>query len=1050
MVEFIPQSIGNLVQLTQLQLYSNGLTGTIPQSIGNLVQLAVLNLRFNGLTGTIPQSIGNLVQLKFSETDDVTVGFKWFDWYYPTINWKFSSINVVSSVKLADLTFNGLTGTIPQSIGNMINLQYLGIINCSLSGTLPISICNLKNLNEIHMWNNTDLSGPIPNCIGEMTSLTLIDFSTLSLDSTIPKSICKLRNLKSIQIDGNNLTGSIPECIGDITSLTDWEMGFNNISSTIPESICKLTQLQQFLVNSNKLNGTYPNCFAEFPNLWKITIGNNQLESQIEAFPANIQIFSAFNNRLTGNFPVIPKTSMKQFKQIIVYNNRFTGSLSNIFQYASEMTDLSTVILNNNDFYDDNISSLLKDFFLLPKLESLSLANNPKIRGSVLEFENITNQTSLKYLLLNGMDLTGSLPKYLRFTNIQYLTLFDNRFSCDLPSDLVVQQASSMNNYTAMVLASNLFSCKTKEAMPLWISNSTISVADAESIYITQYDFLKDWVYTIASFFCFGLVIILQIFGFKQSKHTTNNIGASSAVKLIYRKHAMYHSNKAQLRIITQAMNQIQGQFSQYYIIYIITVILLVIYRYESKYFMAECITMLNSFGVAFYFSDVVWIDWCLVTVWIVLSAIYVHSVCILSIKSIKMAASGRNIHRGYISSSINDDDFDPLQSDYNSIKLVDSSRKDTTSNDEVVEHNALFIRKHAIKFKSRKSKLVQFFKTFVYFMLYVLCILLTCLYIICESLPSQNVLYITESEILLITKSMAFVLTVSNSIVVPKMVDNMNKLCHCSNSLSRNFVKQSRSIIVFSLRTLTAIIIPIIASIILLNDCGNGWTYFWSECVYKKDKFEIDYVIGIYNYATNPFLRLADASTICGMQPIIWSKCIRQFFRSWTNVIVLKLLLMVIMPFIVTTYKLVRKLCLSKIYSDRCYKRSNYIESYRIKMDVEYMMICSKIEVMLIFSFMTPFIIPITLLSIYVNLTVYHYLVVFKKADIFPFEQEFVFIPINMLIFGIIVSQIFIVVFTWISIGNTWINCYLLLSLFVVDVYFVITRFRKSKNENN
>jgi hypothetical protein len=59
----IPDTIGNLVNLTILTLHTNQLSGTIPNTIGNLVNLTMLDLNSNQLSGTIPDTIDNLINL---------------------------------------------------------------------------------------------------------------------------------------------------------------------------------------------------------------------------------------------------------------------------------------------------------------------------------------------------------------------------------------------------------------------------------------------------------------------------------------------------------------------------------------------------------------------------------------------------------------------------------------------------------------------------------------------------------------------------------------------------------------------------------------------------------------------------------------------------------------------------------------------------------------------------------------------------------------------------------------------------------------------------
>ena len=54
----------DMAAVTSLGFYSNELTGTIPAELGNLTNLTYLDLDYNQLTGTIPSSLGNLTNLR--------------------------------------------------------------------------------------------------------------------------------------------------------------------------------------------------------------------------------------------------------------------------------------------------------------------------------------------------------------------------------------------------------------------------------------------------------------------------------------------------------------------------------------------------------------------------------------------------------------------------------------------------------------------------------------------------------------------------------------------------------------------------------------------------------------------------------------------------------------------------------------------------------------------------------------------------------------------------------------------------------------------------
>jgi len=235
---------------TVLNLYNQGLTGSIPSEIGNLTNLTELKIRYNQLTGSIPSEIGNLTNLK----------------------------------KLY-LSYNDLTGSIPPEIGNLTNLTSLDLESNQLTGIIPDEICNQGDSSP--GLSNNKLCPPYPSCIEEyvgnqdisncegwvelwgeyysVENTTELSLGNSGLTGEIPPEIGNLTNLTELRLDNSQLTGSIPSEIGNLTNLTYLNLGRNQLTGDIPESICNLVENNCFInISYNQLCPPYPSCIEDY------------------------------------------------------------------------------------------------------------------------------------------------------------------------------------------------------------------------------------------------------------------------------------------------------------------------------------------------------------------------------------------------------------------------------------------------------------------------------------------------------------------------------------------------------------------------------------------------------------------------------------------------------------------------------------------------------------------------------------------------------------------------------------------------------------------
>lgn len=105
-----------ITTLRRLCICRCGLTGSLPEEIGLLVHLEELQLFGNRLTGKIPMSIGNLLNLKLLSLGEYTGG------------------NDFSP------------GFFPPCIERLKNLEALFLADCRVKGPLPMWIGNLTGI----------------------------------------------------------------------------------------------------------------------------------------------------------------------------------------------------------------------------------------------------------------------------------------------------------------------------------------------------------------------------------------------------------------------------------------------------------------------------------------------------------------------------------------------------------------------------------------------------------------------------------------------------------------------------------------------------------------------------------------------------------------------------------------------------------------------------------------------------------------------------------------------------------------------------------------
>ncbi|KAF8019904.1 hypothetical protein BT93_G0560 [Corymbia citriodora subsp. variegata] len=263
----LPRSISNLsTSINGIEMSKNQIQGTIPSALGNLFNLSLLNLDSNFLTGQIPDSIGALYSLQ-----RLSLGRNMFTGEIP------SSFSNMTSLNTLVLESNNFQGHIPQGLGNCMQLIGLDLSNNNLSGSIPVEIMGLSSLSIAFSLANNNLSGSLPVQVGSLINLAILDLSYNRLSGLIPASISSCLVLEWLYLEANSFHGQIPEALRPLRGLEELDLSNNKFSGPIPSFLVDLSLLKYLNMSFNELEGQVPEG-GVFLNASAVSIfGNRQL-----------------------------------------------------------------------------------------------------------------------------------------------------------------------------------------------------------------------------------------------------------------------------------------------------------------------------------------------------------------------------------------------------------------------------------------------------------------------------------------------------------------------------------------------------------------------------------------------------------------------------------------------------------------------------------------------------------------------------------------------------------------------------------------------------
>ncbi|KAK8563930.1 hypothetical protein V6N13_005851 [Hibiscus sabdariffa] len=368
----LPESMGNLGQLTWIELAHCKFSGPIPKTLERLTQLTHLDFSYNNFSGPLPS---------------------------------FTSLRNLTELILLDNQLNG--SILSTNWSSLPNLVSLGLGKNSFSGTVPPTLFQSESLKVLDLADN-QFSGGFGEVKGELSSrLETIDLSHNGLQGQFPMFVFEIQGLRSLSLSWNQFSGFVPlSAFQKLNNLSYLDLSYNNLSidssfTNLPLPFVPLFPNVTYL-NLASCNLTkFPEFVKNLSNLYYLDLSSNRIHGEIPSWiwkPRLVYLNLSLNFLVGFERPLLISPYMIELD---LHCNQLQGKIP-FFPLRALYLDYS----NNN--FSSVIPPEIDDFLQFAYFLSLS-GNN--IHGSIPE--SICNNSVLAVLDLSNNSLSGSIPQCL-------------------------------------------------------------------------------------------------------------------------------------------------------------------------------------------------------------------------------------------------------------------------------------------------------------------------------------------------------------------------------------------------------------------------------------------------------------------------------------------------------------------------------------------------------------------------------------------------------------------------------------------------------------
>ncbi|XP_031475725.1 disease resistance protein RPV1-like isoform X2 [Nymphaea colorata] len=259
----IPDSIGQLINLHELLMLHCEKLSRLPDTIFRLSSLEILNLGFCSSLACLPEHLGGMRSLRELHLDGTIID------KIP------DSIGQLTNLCEIHMTWCQRLSMLPDSVCQLSNLEVLDLQRCMKLSSVPERLGEMKSLKKLDL-SRTCIE-TIPNSIGQLINLHRLSVQYLECLRELPNSICQLCSLQYLNLQGCADLWSLPERLGDMDKLKYLILDDTRIQA-LPDSVGRLKNLQLLSLEGCKLLKALPNSIGRLSSLRALKISGTSLK----------------------------------------------------------------------------------------------------------------------------------------------------------------------------------------------------------------------------------------------------------------------------------------------------------------------------------------------------------------------------------------------------------------------------------------------------------------------------------------------------------------------------------------------------------------------------------------------------------------------------------------------------------------------------------------------------------------------------------------------------------------------------------------------------